>query len=82
LTSIKFDVFINATPIGMVPKTNFSPILPRLLKPNMLVVDFVYTPPITKLLRDAKKQRCKTISGVDIFKGQAKLQQKIFKSVI
>ena len=82
LPNIKFDVFINATPIGMVPKINSSPILPGLLKPHTLVVDFVYTPPVTKLLRDAKIRRCKTISGVDIFKRQAKLQQKIFKSVI
>ena len=82
LPNIKFDVFINATPIGMVPKTNFSPILPGLLKPNMLVVDFVYTPPMTKLVRDAKKHGCKTISGVEIFKRQAKLQQKIFKSAV
>lgn len=76
------DVIINTTSVGMEPDIDTSPIPKKLLNKKMLVVDFVYTPKITKLLRDARRVGCKIIQGTKIFKTQAELQQKLFKSVI
>lgn len=78
----KMDVIINTTPVGMKPDINSSPIRKEILKRKMLVVDFVYTPPVTKLLKDARNCGCEIIPGTKIFKEQAKLQQELFKSVI
>lgn len=78
----KMDVIINTTPVGMAPDINSSPIPQEILNRKILVVDFVYTPPITKLLKDARNCGCKIIPGTKIFKVQAKLQQELFKSVI
>jgi 3-dehydroquinate dehydratase / shikimate dehydrogenase len=78
LGPIEFDVLINATPIGMVPNTNASPVSPKILKPGMLVIDFVYNPLKTKLLKDANKKGCRVISGLEIYKLQAKMQQTLF----
>lgn len=78
----KMDVIINTTSVGMEPNTEASPIPPKLLNKKMLVIDFVYTPKVTKLLNDAKKCGCQIIAGTKLFEVQAKLQQQLFKSVI
>lgn len=80
IDSVKPDIIINTTPLGMQPYVNASPIPASVIKKNMLIVDFVYTPPQTKLFKIAKSKGCKTISGVQIFKRQAKLQQELFLS--
>lgn len=78
----KIDILINTTTIGMLPNINSMPISPKILNKNMLVVDFVYTPSNTKLIKSAIKKGCKTINGLEIFEKQAKLQQKLFTSII
>ncbi len=78
----KLDVIINTTPVGMEPNVNASPIPKNLLNKEMLIVDFVYTPEITKLISDAHQFGCQIIPGTKIFETQAKLQQELFKSVI
>lgn len=42
--------------------------------PQTLVVDTVYTPPLTPLLRFARQRGTRTLSGLDIFLRQATLQ--------
>jgi shikimate dehydrogenase len=61
------DIVINATPAGMWPKVDETPINPKLLRDNIAVMDIVYNPVETKFLRLAKKQGCKTIDGVGMF---------------
>jgi len=68
---------INTTSVGMFPKINDSPINRKLLK-KMLVFDVIYNPKITKLLKDARANDCKIISGADMFANQAALQLKLW----
>ncbi len=83
IQKIKFlDAIINTTSVGMEPNIDASPIPKKLLNKKMLIVDFVYTPKITKLLSDAHQCGCQIITGTKIFETQAKLQQELFKSVI
>jgi shikimate dehydrogenase len=60
------DVIINCTPVGMWPKTDASPLLPGALHGCETVMDLVYNPPETKLLRLARAQGCKTIGGIEM----------------
>ncbi len=58
------DIVVNTTPVGMKGKLVDQRVIPgNWLSPRTLVVDIVYIPPKTKLLRDAEKRGCKTISG-------------------
>lgn len=75
------DVIINATPLGMWPETNVSPVNPELLRKEQVVFDVIYTPPETLLLRSAKDKGCKTIGGVEMFVHQAAEQFQLFTGV-
>ncbi|MCR4321086.1 MAG: NAD(P)-binding domain-containing protein [Candidatus Brocadiaceae bacterium] len=72
------DILINATPVGMFPKINETPIDKNKLKPNMIVFDTIYNPIETKLLHEAKAQGCKTINGLSMFVHQAAAQFKLW----
>ena len=70
------DAIINATSIGMVggPAPNQSPIDLRSLdnaSPKLIVLDTVYAPPDTPLLRQARSLGFTTIDGVSVFGRQA-----------
>ena len=78
LTTIPFDVIINTTPIGMSPDTRVSPISASIIRPGSTVFDIVYNPLETQLLKDAKKRRAKTISGLTMFVAQALEQERLW----
>jgi shikimate dehydrogenase len=67
----KADILINTTSVGMFPHTEQTPIDQQLLKRRLIVCDIVYNPVRTRLLREAEKKGCKTLSGIGmlIFQG-------------
>jgi len=65
----KFDAILNATPIGMHPHSEDSPLAFDELN-SSLVMDLIYRPLQTKLLRMAAKKRIHTVSGVEMFLAQ------------
>ena len=44
------------------------------LSPATVVMDTIYTPPQTRLLREAAERGCRVISGTEMFIGQAAAQ--------
>lgn len=60
------DVLINATFVGMTPYASDSLVKPDWLKPELTVMDIVYNPVETKLLRDARASGAKVINGVEM----------------
>ena len=62
----KTDILVNATSLGMSPNTDETPIISDLLRPNLIVVDIIYNPVKTRLLREAEAAGAKTVSGVDM----------------
>ncbi len=72
------DVLINATSLGMVPRERDTPIPKRLLKEGMLVMDIVYRPLQTRLLREAKEKGCVTVDGLEMLIRQAIAQFAIW----
>jgi shikimate dehydrogenase len=65
--SVKCDILINTTPVGMKPDINGMPIEKELLNKGMLVMDIVYNPLKTKLLKVAEDMGCTTINGISMF---------------
>jgi shikimate dehydrogenase len=69
----RVDVLVNATPVGMTPAIDETPVAPDLLRRGLLVYDIVYNPPRTRLLTDASAAGGKTIGGLDMLVWQAAL---------
>jgi 3-dehydroquinate dehydratase / shikimate dehydrogenase len=65
----KFEAIVNATPIGMYPRAGSSPLTRAELNCS-LVMDLVYRPMRTRLLRLATAKGIRTLSGVDMFLAQ------------
>jgi 3-dehydroquinate dehydratase/shikimate dehydrogenase len=70
------DLLINATPIGMFPKVEDSPISGAIAA--NIVFDMVYNPATTTLLRAAASQGKTTVPGTRMFFAQAARQFEIW----
>ena len=77
LQQVRWDLLVNTTPVGMYPQIDESPVPGEWLNGEM-VYDLVYNPIQTRLLKDAAQRGCKTISGVEMFLGQALRQQQLW----
>ncbi|WCJ23565.1 Shikimate dehydrogenase (NADP(+)) [Euphorbia peplus] len=64
-------ILANTTSIGMQPKVDETPVPKNVLRHYSLVFDAVYTPKITRLLREAQESGAATVSGLEMFIGQA-----------
>jgi shikimate dehydrogenase len=67
------DIVVNATSLGMEPNTDKTPIEKGLLGPSLLVLDAVYNPPKTRLLKDAEAAGARTLAGISmlVYQGAA-----------
>jgi shikimate dehydrogenase len=67
------DVLLNTTSVGMMPNINQSLTGPDSLKSDLTVMDIVYNPCETQLVKDAKAIGAKVISGVEmlVYQGTA-----------
>ena len=65
------QVLIHCTPIGMHPNIDASCVDKTLFTPDLTVMDIVYNPLETQLLREAREAGCRTIRGVEMFVNQA-----------
>lgn len=71
-------ILINATPVGMAPGVDEIPIEPQLLDRFDLVMDIVYQPLTTRLLREAQGRGAATIDGLQMLIHQATAQFELF----
>jgi shikimate dehydrogenase len=58
------DILVNATPVGMSPDRDRSPVEAGALHPGLLVFDLVYNPERTSLLADAEAAGARTLGGL------------------
>jgi 3-dehydroquinate dehydratase/shikimate dehydrogenase len=72
------EILINCTSVGMHPNMDESPIHNSYLRSGLTVMDCVYTPETTLLIKEARSRGCNVITGVDMFVRQAALQFKLF----
>jgi shikimate dehydrogenase len=75
--AIRPDVVVNTTPLGMKPDDRM-PVREDQLNRDMTVFDLVYTPPVTPFIEAARRVGCTTITGTEMFIGQAREQFYLF----
>ncbi|HOK89747.1 MAG TPA: shikimate dehydrogenase [Candidatus Hydrogenedentes bacterium] len=69
------DILIHGTPVGMYGNHPEESVVPwDLLQPGQVVLDMVYRPRWTRLLRDALALECVVIPGLEMLLYQAALQ--------
>jgi len=71
-------VLIHCTPTGMSPKVQDTCVPASLLHAGLTVMDIVYNPRETRLLKEAKAAGCRTIPGLEMFLHQAAAQFKLW----
>ena len=67
IESVRGDCLVNTTPIGMYPKEDEMPVPKRVIGTYKAVVDVIYNPLQTMLLREAKAAGCMVASGFEMF---------------
>ncbi len=76
---VKSDLLINATPLGTLNEG--IPVDPKLLEPDCYVLDLVYNPPETRLVREAIERGCRAIGGIPMLIKQASEAERIWFGV-
>ena len=71
-------VLIHCTPMGMSPKVHETSVPATLLHAGLTVMDIVYNPRDTRLLKDAKAAGCRVIPGLEMFLHQAAAQFELW----
>ena len=62
---------LHCTPVGMSPKVDETCVPASLLAPHLTVMDIVYNPLETRLLKEARMAGCRTVRGLEMFLHQA-----------
>jgi shikimate dehydrogenase len=75
-------VLIHCTPMGMSPKAHQTSVPATLLHPGLTVMDIVYNPRDTQLLKDAKAAGCRVIPGLEMFLHQAAAQFELWTNQV
>jgi shikimate dehydrogenase len=75
------DILIQATPVGMHPNKDQCLIQEHLLNERMVVMDIIYNPPETRLLKIARKRGCRTINGLSMFIYQGAEQLRLWTGI-
>jgi shikimate dehydrogenase len=77
----KGGLLVQTTPVGMYPHIDQCPVPENILEQGMVVMDIVYLPPETRLLKLAKNRGCVTIGGVDMFIRQGAEQFRLWTGI-
>ncbi len=72
------EILINATPVGTHPNVDESPMDMKYLRRGMIVIDTVYNPEQTLLVKQAREQNCRVVTGLEVFTRQAAEQFEQF----
>lgn len=78
---IRADVVINTTSLGMEPNIKQLSFPAEGLAEGMVVMDVVYTPIDTALIRTATQKKCAVIDGLSMFIAQAAAQFKLWTGI-
>ncbi len=73
-----FGLIINATPVGMSPKTGVSPLPKSVVAQAGAVFDCIYNPRETRLLQDAREAGVPAAGGMEMLVWQAAVAHEIW----
>ncbi|MEE4353035.1 MAG: shikimate dehydrogenase [Desulfatiglans sp.] len=77
----RVDLLIQTTPVGMHPHVDQSPVQEDILHQGMIVMDIIYNPIETRLLKQAKAGDCLTINGLGMFVYQGAEQFRLWTNM-
>jgi shikimate dehydrogenase len=78
IREIRANVLIQTTPVGMFPHGNASPVPDQVFQKEMVVMDAIYNPLETRMLKSARARGCATISGLEMFIHQGTEQFRLW----
>ena len=78
---LKADLIVNASPVGGLEDVDSVPIPPSFLQDRAAVLDLVYNPLKTRLLREAELRGCRTIDGLWVLCYQAVKNLKLWLGI-
>ena len=78
LAAVRADALVNTTSVGMAPNVEAMPIAPEYLLRYSVVMDIVYAPLETRLLKEASARGCRTIDGLQMLLHQGAAQFRIW----
>jgi len=73
-SGVGFDILVNTTSVGMTPHSDQMPVPHACLRPTMTVMDIVYNPLETRLIKAARGAGCTVVDGVAMFVHQGAFQ--------
>lgn len=77
-SAISGDALVNATSVGMVPDTEKIPVASPVLAEFPVVMDIVYAPLKTLLIKEAENRGCRCINGIEMLLYQGAAQFEIW----
>ncbi|MFW6034920.1 MAG: shikimate dehydrogenase [Halanaerobiales bacterium] len=76
------DLVIDTTPVGMAPKADVAPVIELDgIKKSTLVIDLVYNPAKTTILKEAEKRNAETMNGLNMLLYQGAESFKIWTGI-
>ncbi|MFN2356597.1 MAG: shikimate dehydrogenase [Desulfotignum sp.] len=81
INGLCFDIIINTTSMGMDPYADVLSCPAECLTPDTVVMDVVYSPLETRLIRLARKKGCTAIDGLAMFVAQAAAQFELWTNM-
>ena len=79
--SRRCEVIVNCTPLGMVPDTEATPLRRSEIPGDAVVLDLVYNPLRTRLLREAEEAGARTVDGLVVLVEQGAVAFKLWTGV-
>ena len=77
----EMEIIVNATPVGMFPNAEQSPLKPEWLREGQIVYDLIYNPEETVLMRNARQQGCQTVGGLAMLVHQGIASFKLWTGI-
>jgi len=81
IDALEADILIHTTPVGMWPHADQCLVPENILKEGMVVMDIIYRPVATRLLRMATARGCTAISGIPMLLHQAAAQFRLWTGI-
>lgn len=81
MESAAADLLVQTTPVGMHPGEDRCSVPEALLREGMTVMDIVYNPVETRLIRAARERGCETVTGLSMFVRQGAEQFRLWTGV-
>ena len=82
LQELKVDILINTTPVGMYPNIETSPVEEDVVKKFAAIVDLIYNPAETMLLKHAREGNKKYCNGLYMLVAQAVAAHEIWQDAV